>query len=340
MGLRHYAGFFWFLILVSIPALPAHSSDKEPLPVYIIERDTLQTRNFTPIINHQAMVINLGEKPVLLSLTSSFPTEKNKKGAGYPAFLDDSLIADPLFSPLEITPKKTSYLVQPEITVAKKEVTYLWNNVMLPPGESVVAQYDNYYGEQNYYWREDGFDFHGISVKTDYSVQQQKNGQIDLTLNFDILNNTPDTVQDFDFGVFVPVRQLLKDGDINILKLVKICTSANSESSQITKADGFGEAAEGVAASFRSKELQHGKQESFFLSISGIPAPSAKVARSWPIVTVVGRSIRPAIWPATAVTSAMPINEGRFSYLSYNVVIKDHQRFVVSREASSIEKLE
>lgn len=337
MGLRPSIVFLAFMTFITVPVWPANSADKEPLPVYVIERDTLQTRNFTPIINHQTMVVNLGERPLSLSLSSRFPKHMDKKGDGYPAFLDDSLISDPLFTPLEITPKKVSYLVQPEITVGAADVSYLWNKVVLPPGESVVAQYDNYYGEQDYYWKDYGFDFHGLRVKTDYSAQPQKNGQVELTLSFEITNTTNDAVQDLGLGVFVPVQQLLKDRSVTFLKLEKICTSANIEASKLTKADGFGEAAEGVAASISIKELQPGKQEKFFLCISG--SHPVEAVTSWPIVTVTGRSIRTAIWPATTVSTETPINEARFSYLSYNLVIKDHQRFRLSGDGAVIEKV-
>ncbi len=333
MGLRQLIGIFSLMIFLS--DIPVDVACMEPLPVYILERDTLQTRNFTPVINHQTMLVNLGERPLTLDLKSAFPNKFYKKGDGYPAFLDDSLIADPVFSPFEIAPKKVSYLPRPDIIVDPQNTSFIWSKVELPDSEAVVAQYDNYYGEQNCFWRESGFDFEGIQVKTDYAVQTDKNGRITISLSFLISNNSNYDVQDFNLGVFVPVRQLLKDSEVSILETEKICTSANVEASRITKSDGFGEAADGIAAAISVKEFTTEMQKKFSLSISGIP--SKKTAISWPILTVTGRSIRPGIWPSTVIKTDTLINQGSFSYLSYNLVIKDRQYFKISPQNSTVE---
>ncbi len=335
MGLKKLFGFLAPLIICFTAGQPVIAADKEPSPVYVIERDTLQTRNFTPIVNHQTMVVNLSDKPLTVALTSVFPTRLHLKGNGYPAFLDDSLLSDPLFSPLEVVSKKTTYLPQPQIITQGENVSYSWNKLPLPPGESMVAQYDNYFGEHDYYWRKDGFELHGISVKSDYTIKPQKHGVIELGLRFDITNHSADAIQDFNLGVFVPVHRLLKEKNIKILKLEKICTSANIEASRLTKADGYGEAAEGVGASISIKDLQPGDTEKFYLYLSG--GQTAEDVTSWPILTITGRSIRPPIWPATTVTTDSPANQGRFSYLSYNLVIKDRLRFRLSPIGSVVE---
>ncbi len=309
--------------LVSVP--PASAAGKEPVALYVIERDTLQTRNYVPIINHQTMVVNLGEKPVKLELISKIPAGMSRKGDGYPAFLEESLLADPLFSPLEVAPKKTSYLAKPEAAGTTGKPSYVWRNVPLPPGESVVAQYDNYFGEAGLYWRDDGFDFLGLGVKTDYRVEKPAPDKTVLSLSFEITNRTAEPVQDLGIGIFVPLRQLLKDREITMLELDRICSSPNVESSRLTKSDGFGEAAEGMGAGINIKELLPGKSEKFFLCLTGKAAPQS--AASWPILTVTGRSIRPAVWPATTIKPDTPVNEARFSYLAYNLVVKDRQVF-------------
>lgn len=326
-----------FILALFFSAPPtADAADKEPLPLYVIERDTLQTRNYVPVINHQTMVVNLGEKPVKLELTSKIPPGMYRKGDGYPAFLEESLIADPLFSPLEVAPKKTSYLAKPELALKGTEASYSWRNVLLPPGESVVAQYDNFFGEAGHYWREDGFDFQGIQVKTDYRTEALKQGGTELSLSFEITNRTGEPLQDLGIGVFVPVRQLLQDRENTLLELDRVCSSPNVEASRLTKSDGFGEAAEGMGAGINVKELPPGKTEKFFLCLSG--KASTQSAASWPIVTVTGRSIRPAVWPATIILPDMPVNEARFSYLAYNLVVKDRQVFRFSAGGVKVDK--
>lgn len=310
----------------------ATAAGKQPVPLYVIERDTLQTRNYVPIVNHQTMVVNLGDRPVKLELISKIPPGMNKKGDGYPAFLEESLLADPLFSPLEVAPKKTSYLAKPELA---GEATYVWRNVSLPQGESVVAQYDNFFGEAGLYWRDDGFNFQGLQVKTAYHVVKRTQGGSELSLGFEVTNRTGEPVQDLGIGVFVPVRRLLRDSESTMLELDRICTSPNVEASRLTKSDGFGEAAEGVGAGLNVKELAPGKTEKFFLCLSGKAVTQA--AASWPILTVTGRSIRPAVWPATIIRPDTPVSEGRFSYLAYNLVVKDRQIFRFSAGGVRVE---
>jgi hypothetical protein len=323
-----------FLIIpVLLPLLPintAAAADKEPSPLYIIERDTLQTRNFIPVINHQTMVINLGERPVVLEVTSKFPLERYKEGNGYPAFLDDSLLPDPLFSPIEVTPKKTSYLARPDIVTGTKDMSFTWKKILLPPGEAVVGQYDNYFGEEGHFSKADGFDFLGIKVKTDYHVIPLKGNLTELSFSFEIINQTDQAIKDFSFGIFVPVKQILKNNEITFLELERICTSPNVEASRITKSDGFGEAAEGVGVSVNVKELVPGKGTKFFLSVTGTQA--TKRGTIWPIISLTGRNTQSAAWPPTTITTDSPTNEGRFSYLSYNLVIKDRLIFNVHPE--------
>ncbi|MBA4390391.1 MAG: hypothetical protein C0399_05590 [Syntrophus sp. (in: bacteria)] len=329
----------FIIILVLLPLLllqSAAAADKEPLPLYIIERDTLQTRNFTPIINHQTMVVNLSESSLTLEVTSKFPLEKYRKGNGYPAFLDDSLLPDPLFSPIEVTPKKTSYLARPDIITGTKDISFIWKKVLLLPGEAVVGQYDNYFGEEGHFWRNDGFDFLGVKVKTDYRVLPLKGNLTELSLGYEIINQTDQTIKDFAFGIFVPVKQILKDSEVTFFELERICTSPNVEASRITKSDGFGEAADGVGAGINVKELVPGKGTKFFLSIAGTQV--AKKGTIWPIISLTGRNMQSTAWPQTTIIADSAISEGRFSYLSYNLVIKDRLIFNMLPEGFKIKK--
>jgi hypothetical protein len=119
---------FSILALVMV-LMPCMGSGGETERLYVIERDTLQTRNFTPIINHETMLFNLGDRPLSLELNSSIPAGKFVKGKYYPAFLEESLLPDPLFSPIEVAPKKTSYLAKPEIKTAGDKTTFVWKKV-------------------------------------------------------------------------------------------------------------------------------------------------------------------------------------------------------------------
>jgi hypothetical protein len=326
MGLLRLTVFFaTFIMIFSVASSAAQAADKKPTPIYIIERDTLQTRNYTPVINHQTLIVNMGKIPVVLEVSSAIPPGKYIRGDGYPAFLDESLLPDPLFSPFDIAPKKTTYLARPDIVTKKDQTVFIWKKMSLPSGEALVAQYDNFFGADDYYWREDGFDFLGLEVKADYDVRPLSDNIVAMTLDYQIINKTGQDLKDLSIGVFVPVTQIMKDGETPLLKLERICTSPNAEASRITKSDGFGEAAFGVGIGFTLKAFSAGGQERFSLGLSGTPL--AKSGALWPIMTVTGRNLKSSAWPATTVKANAPVHEGRFSYLSYNLVIKDRLTF-------------
>jgi hypothetical protein len=335
MGEKRVLASLLCLSLVLTMTGVIYGTDKqEPMSLYIIERDTLQTRNFTPIVNHQTMVFNPGEKPVTLELISKIPAGKDREGGGYPAFLGDSLLPDPLFSIIEISPKKTSYLARPETISEKGHVSYVWKGITLPPGENVIAQYDNFLGEQNYYWKKDGFDFQGLKAKTAYEVRKVDSSDWELSLKYDIQNTTKNSIKELVFGVFVPVRQIGRESETVFLDIRQICSSPNVEPFQITKSDGFGEAAFGVAGNLMIRELEAGSKASFIIRIVGFQGNEKGTI--WPLINVSGRILELAVWPQTIVKANVPISEERFNYLSYNLVIKDNRMFVLSRKGITV----
>lgn len=310
------------------------ASQEEPLSLYIIGRDTLQTRNFVPIVNHQTVIINLGEKPVELELTSKIPAGKHREGEGYPAFLENSLLPDPVFSPIGVSPKKTSYLARPNLVTQKGEMAYVWKGVTLPTGESVIAQYDNYFGEPHYYGRPYGFDFHGIQVKKTYASRRSGKSMWELSFSYDIVNTKAYSIKDFSLSIFVPIKQIRKESETAFLELQQICSSPNIEVSQVTKSDGYGEAGYGVATALMVNDFAPNTKAKFSLRLIG-----NKIANNgtiWPILNMMGRSQDQAVWPPTIVKVSAPVKQERFSYLSYNLAIKDNHTFVFSPKEISV----
>lgn len=297
-------------------------------PLYIIERDTLQTRNYVPIINHQTSIINLGRKQIVLTLSSEIPQGKYRKGDGYPAFLAESLLPEPLFSPVEVTPERTSYLPAPQVITDKGRTIFSWRKVVLPPGESVVAQYDNFFGEKDVYRKKDGFDFAGVRVKTSYSAKEVLQNNYELSMIYEIENTTRNPVRDFSLSLFVPLKKIEKDRERKLFVVNKICSSPNVEVSRVTKSDGFGEAASGIAVTFITGELQVGMPVVFMLSLTGIRSAEQEGV-IWPILNVTGRRYPAVIWPQTVVTSDAPFDVTRFSYISYNLAINDGNIFIL-----------
>ncbi len=316
--------FFFFCLWGGTQGAP----QEEPLSLYIIGRDTLQTRNFVPIVNHQTVIINLGEKPLELELTSKIPAGKHREGEGFPAFLEDSLLPDPVFSPIGVSPKRTSYLARPNLSTQKSGKAYVWRGVMLPPGESVIAQYDNYFGEPNHYWRPYGFDFHGIQVRKTYTSRKARASIWELSFSYDIVNTRAYAVKDFSLSIFVPIKQIQKESETVFLELQQICSSPNIEVSRVTKSDGYGEAGYGVATALMVTDLIPKAKINFFMRLSGNKI--ADTGAIWPILNMMGRSHDQAVWPATDVRVSAPVKIDRFSYLSYNLALMDSQMFAFS----------
>ncbi|MEW6620165.1 MAG: hypothetical protein AB1422_12660 [bacterium] len=315
----------WVCILCMFsPVVYGKVKEPHPIPIYVIERDTLQTRNFIPVVNHETMIINLGKRSVRLDLVSKIPEGKYREGEGYPAFLEDSLLPEPLFSLKDISPKKTLYLEHPEFD--KDENAYIWKGILLPPAQNLIAQYDNYFGEYSHYWTAQGFDFQGIKIKTSYISSKLNESEWELSLSYDIENATGYQVKDFSMSVFLPVKEIRKEDEVSFIDLQQICASPNIEVSQVTKSDGYGCAAYGVMANLGTSEFDAEGKIRFFVCIAGALLPNN--GSIWPTINITGRLFnQESCWPATLIKTDIPVAEEHFSYTSYNLVIKDSHTF-------------
>lgn len=323
---------FSILALVMV-LMPCRGSGGETERLYVIERDTLQTRNFTPIINHETMLFNLGDRPLSLELNSSIPAGKFVKGKHYPAFLEESLLPDPLFSPIEVAPKKTSYLAKPEIRTAGDKTTFVWKKVAIPPGEAMIAQYDNYLGEPSLYWSKDGLDVFGLTIRTSYSTQS-KAGDGMVSFDYELANATGSELSDLMLDVFIPLRLIGETKETTLLELKEISFSPNAEIAQVTKADGFGRATSGVSIILWSRSLAQNDKLHFFLRLIG--GRTTETGEIWPIIAIRGRSLQQPLWPPTRIKMEEKVNEGRFSYVAYNLVIQDSRVLRISPQAITV----
>jgi hypothetical protein len=324
------------LLLMAAPCAAMSQTDDAPL--YIIERDTLQTRNFVAIVNHETMAVNLGEANLELDLTSPIPAGKNHSGPFYPAFLEDSLLPDPLFAPLEVAPTKVSYLDRPQQIDTDKTLSFIWPQVALPPGEAVIAQYDNFLGEKNFYHRPTGLDIFGLEIATDYRAVKQDKDRWQLTLAYTLSNDTDADLSNLVLDIFVPLIQHTgneEDKQENVLMTPEeICSSPDLEVARMTRVDGFSTAATGLAALLRLKNLEAGQQHSCFIRVVGLL--ESQTGTLWPILSLRGRSLQQAIWPPTQIEPKPATKESRFSYLSYNLVLQDSRVFTLSPEGFQV----
>jgi hypothetical protein len=336
-GFRLATGVLLGLLLISTTVSDADQGDEVPL--YVIERDTLQTRNFVPIINHETMVVNLGEAGLSLHLASPIPAGKNRTGPFYPAFLEDSLLPDPLFSPLEVAPDKVSYLDRPQLVEKESAPAFVWEKVELPAREAVIAQYDNYLGEPDLYRRPAGLDIYGLKINSRYQATELENGQWELALTYTLVNETASDISDFSLEIFFPLTRHSEDDEDETGRVFlapdQICSSPNLEVARITRADGFGRPAAGLSALLRIEALGAGQQRSFFIKVSG--RREERSGTLWPTLSLRGRSLQPAIWPPTSIEAVPAVKEARFSYLAYNLVLQDSRILELSAAGFRVE---
>lgn len=321
------------LILLALTSVPSILYGKTE-PLYIIERDTLQTRNFTPVINHETMVVNLGQASLTVDLDSPIPQGKFVQGKFYPAFLEDSLLPEPIFSPVAITPKKTSYLARPEILTKGDKTSFIWKGVKIPAGEAMIGQYNNFLGKPEMYWTPAGLDIFGLALRTRYTALAKGASARTLSFEYEVENGTGSEISDLVLEVFVSVKRLGEGQGSPLLDLQEIAFSPNAEVSQMTKVDGFGQPAFGAAVTHFSRTLAAGARVRFFLRLSG--SPSSHPGEIWPILTVRGRSLQKPVWPPTNVKTGTPVNQGRFSYVSYNLVIRDSRLIALSPKGAKV----
>lgn len=323
------------LILAAILVLPMTVTAKDAAtePLYIIERDTLQTRNFTPIINHEILLVNIGAHPLELEIHSAIPAGKYVKGPHYPAFLEESLLPDPMFSPIEVAPTKTSYLPKPAIESSGENTAMVWKGVTLSAGEAAIAQYDNYYGEPSLYFAGEGLDIQGLKIRTHYTAETRAGERI-LIFSYEIENSTANSIDDLAFDTFIPLKIVEGTPDIILLDLKEIAFSPNVIPTQVTRTDGFGRAAAGVSATLWSENLPARGKVRFFLKLSGAKTPADQTL--WPLLTLRGRCLTKSVWPTADIKVKQHANIGRFAYLSYNLILQDSRVLKLSNRGIKI----
>lgn len=316
--------------LVLLDPLPSFGGfEREPLPLYIIERDTLQTRNFIPIVNHHTMVVNLGDYDLTLDVVSDIPSGKFQEGPAYPAFLEESLLPDPLFAPIDVSPVKTLHLDRPDIVTDNNTTAFVWRDIKLSPGEALISQYDNYYGETGMFRRKAGFDIERLAIKADYSVKREDETRWTISFAYTLHNRTERMIKDLSFGVFIPCEHLNEDGGTTpLFDLGEICVSPEIEFSRVTRADGFGNAAAGINVMHWRDAFAADAAISFSFKLAG--RQGAADTAIWPLVTIMGRSLNRALWPPSTIETKTPVREGRFSYISYNLILQDRTRIRMS----------
>jgi hypothetical protein len=321
---------------------PIEIAAKETLAV--IERDTLQTRYLVPVINHDAMIINLTDDPMTISIHSAIPQGKFVKNSPLSSFGRNSLLGVPMFAPFTYPIKNSIILGNPEIKMIGMQISYYWDHVVLPSDHAVRAQYDNYYAPVSLFYRNYGMNIASLLIRSNYRVTVEKGEKEEklyhLGLNIHLENEGDQDVVDMFFRLFVPVALALEDrGDLHsLVEPMEIWFSDNLNVTISSITDGFGNAARGVEASVQIGTLKAGDTFHCALQIDCIK--KAKKGEIYPVMTLLGRRQLVRVWPATIVKGAPMETQKKFHYLLYNLVIGARRIFHIHKKGITVIRAE
>ena len=310
-----------------------HSKPGQPLEeeakayefdVLIVERDIPQTRNLVPIVNHEVMVVNLSDEELEIDIKSPFPKELYVRSKFYPAFGETSLIAAPVYAPYEIEVSDYTILESPSIEVKEEDVIYSWRNVKIPAGEAVIAQYDNYFGDVNQYYTEEGLKIFELAVHTSHSAELEDQS-VSLTLNYDLENKGEEDIEYLVFDAFLPYKLHLKVEEVELLEITEISASPEVELSAPMICDGFGTPANGKDAFVNAEKLSQGEHLEFFLKVRGIKRLDK--GEIYPLLTIRCRIRGEQIWPPTVIEFEKELKVESFYYNECSLVIGDSKLF-------------
>jgi hypothetical protein len=328
---------FWPLdITASSPALAQEQENEgassEPVPVLVVERGIPQTRNFIPIVNHEALIVNKSEEEVTIEIESPVPKDLYLKGEFYPAFMEESLVSEPMSYPHEVE-IKDSTLLGPPVIDEKSDPNYVlfrWSNIRIPAKEAVIAQYDNYFGELTRYYKNEGFKIFDLSINTSYDTSL-KDGEMSFDLYYDMENQGKKLIEFINFQLFFPYvvtffeKGSEKDKDVELLKPTEISISPDISPYRGFMSDGFGNPAEGNIFAVSVDKLMPQEHYKFLVKVKGIN--KVGIGRICPLITSRYRMQADRIWPATNIKSKKILQITNFYYYYVNLVFPDSNFF-------------
>lgn len=318
--------FLFGLLAVSVSSIAGAEQQEKKGEIAVIERDTIQTRNFIPVINHEAMVVNLTDHPLDIGIQSPLPEGKYRKDAALSAFGKASKLGAPAFSPFTVPIDDFILLEKPQVNIEGKDVSYLWKKVELPGRYAAVAQYDNYYGPLETFFKDWGMDIAGLLIGSQYTVEK-KEDIYKLSLVITLQNEGKHPVKALLFRIFVPHALSLADRDepLNLVNPVEMYGSENLTVTSSSIVDGFGNTARGVDASLQLDSLEAGTSVQLALQMDCIK--EVEVGEIYPVLYIIGRRKLARLWPPTIISGAHAESNRTFHYLLYNLVIGDRRIF-------------
>lgn len=296
----------------------------------MVERDVPQTRNFDPIVNHEAMVVNISPAPVVVDIVSPIPEGFNVAGKFYPAFENESLLGVPIESPFDLKIDKYQVLGKPEIVTEGARTEFVWRRVRIGPNEAAVAQYDNYFGPRDRFSTEYGVSVADLDVRCSYSVETRGH-EATFKLDYRLRNLGRHPLEYLMVGVFLPDTVLAESGEQQLVRVAEVSAPPSVDVDRTSMSDGLGRMAQGSDFYIREKELPPGKEIACSLRVRGTVTGSGDI---YPLMTIQAKSEGDRLWPETRLVRESPIELKTFYYRHLSLVIPDPHHFRVEPDGT------
>jgi len=324
---------FGYLIEGYSFSFPSDSRRSEALKgnpsILIVERDVPQTRvDFEPVINHQALIANLSDKTIEMDIESPIPKSLYIIKKFYPTFGQESVLAMPMYYPQKIKISNYKILERPSIEKRNEEIVFRWANVSIPPGQAVIASYENYFGNLSQFYTKEGLRVLELHVHTSYGVSLKDGGKkVIFNLNYNLENKGENDVEDLLMDVILPdvVYPEGEKSEIKLFDTIETTASSQVKFHRGMLGDGFGKAATGTIFTANIPKIKPGELNKLWMNVEG--KKGANRGECYPLFTFQFRMKGPPIWPRTILKSKKKLEIEKFYYRQANLVIPDSKLF-------------
>jgi hypothetical protein len=312
-----------------VPTGSSKDKKEQVHPVLLVERDVPQTRvGFDPIVNHEALIVNLSKDAITLDIESSIPEGRYVVKQFFPAFGRNTLLGMPMEYPQKIEVSKFDVLETPTIDTKSGKTVFRWKNVSIPPGQAAIAQYDNYMGPLSQYYTTSGLRILDVDIRSSYKVSFMDDGKaVVLDLSYEIENLGREELQALLMDIIVPDKAF-SDGSDSLTQLFETADAVASPEIQMMRGmlgDGFGKVAEGTIFNISIDSIKPGQSRTFWMKVIG--KNWTKDGKSYPLISFQGQTTGSPIWPATKLKSKKKLQITTHSYRHANLILPDKRLF-------------
>lgn len=339
---------FGFLSAEALPAFAQQSSasSKPPLDkstsILLIERDIPQTRvGFDPVVNHEALVVNLSDETIKVDIESPIPKGFYVVKKFFPTFGHDSLLAVPMQFPQQVTISDYKILERPLIDTKNDETVFRWTNISIPAKQAVIAQYDNYFGSRSQFYTTAGLKILELDIRTSFRASFIDGGKgVVFELYYDLENRGKEEIEDILMDVILPDSVYQEEGKppVQLFEAADAVASPEVKVDRGMLGDGFGNAAVGTIFTISIQSIKPGNSHNLWMKVIGKKV--AKSGDSYPLLTFQYRMKGNPIWPSTILKSKKKLEIIRFSYRHTNLILPDSKLFRFKPDGVKIVQME